>query len=139
MKYIVHHRYKGLDAGGKPMNVRYGTEYETIGDFIATPEGRGICFTTSETAQRYFAVNDDGWGLERGALTYAIAYSNRARDWSDKSFHRFSEAEVELLEKEWGHWLRQDVDTIIFNDDFFAAQPEELQRLADALKIKVRR
>lgn len=42
MKFVAHHRYRGLDAGGKPMNVRYGTEYETIGDFIATPEGRGF-------------------------------------------------------------------------------------------------
>lgn len=139
MKYVVHHRYRGRDAGGKPMNVPYGTEFETIGDFIATPEGRGICFTTSDTAKEYFAVNDDGRGLERGAITHAIAYSQRERKWADKSVRRFSEAEVEMLEREWGHWLRQDVDTILFNNDFFAAQPEELQRLADALKIKVRR
>lgn len=121
------------------MNVRYGTEYETIGDFIATSEGLGICFTTSEIAHQYFAVNDDGRGLERGALTYAIAYSNRSREWSDGSVHRFSEADAEMLERSWGHWLRQDVDTILFNEDFFAAQPEDLQRLADALEIKVRR
>lgn len=139
MKYVVHHRYRGPDAGGKPMNVPYGREYETIGDFIATPEGRGICFTTSETAKEYFAVNDDGRGLERGALTYAIAYSRREREWKDGSVHRFSEEEVEMLESRWSHWLRQDVDTILFNNDFFAAQPEDLQRLADALKIKVRR
>lgn len=139
MKFVVHHRYRGLDAGGNPMNVRYGTEYETIGDFIATPEGRGICFTASEAAKEYFAVNDDGRGLERGALTHAIAYSHREREWPDGSVRRFSEAEVEMLETSWGHWLRQDVDTILFNNDFFAAQPEDLQRLADALKIKVRR
>lgn len=139
MKFVVHHRYRGLDAGGKPMNVRYGTEYETIGDFIATPEGRGICFTTSEVAHQYFAVNDDGRGLERGALSHAIAYGHRERKWANKSIHRFSEEEVEMLERDWGHWLRQDVDTILFNNDFFAAQPEELRLLADALKIKVRR
>lgn len=139
MKYVVHNRYRGLDAGGKPMNVPYGTEFETIGDFIATRSGRGICFTTSETAREYFAANDDGRGLERGALTYAIAYSRRERKWPDGSVRRFDQAEVEMLEREWSHWLRQDVDTILFNDDFFAAQPEELRRLADALKIKVRR
>ena len=139
MKFVAHHRYRGLDAGGKPMNVRYGTEYETIGDFIATRLGRGICFTTSDTAKEYFAVNDDGRGLERGALTHAIAYSRRERKWPDKSIHRFDQAEVEMLERNWSHWLRQDVDTIIFNNDFFAAQPEDLRRLADALQIKVRR
>lgn len=139
MKFVVHHRYRGLDAGGKPMNVRYGTEYETAGDFIATPEGRGICFTTSEIAHQYFAVNDDGRGLERGALTYAIAYSSRERRWPDGRVYRFDQAEVEMLERSWGHWLRQDVDAILFNEDFFAAQPEDLQRLADALEIRVRR
>lgn len=120
------------------MNIRYGTELETVGDFIAQ-ERRAICFTTSEVARRYFAVNDDGRGLERGALTHAIAYGHRVRKRSDGSVHRFAEAEVEMLERSWGHWLRQDVDTILFNNDFFAAQPEDLQRLADALKIKVRR
>ena len=139
MKYVVHHRYKGPDAGGKPMNLPYGTEFETIGNFIATPEGRGICFTTSETAREYFAVNDDGRGLERGALTHAIAYSHRERKWPDERVRRFSEAEVEMLGRSWSHWLRQDVNVILFNNDFFAAQPEDLRRLADALNIKVRR
>jgi len=44
-----------------------------------------------------------------------------------------------MLGRDWAHWLRQDVDTIIFNEAFFAASPEDLQRLADALKIKIRR
>lgn len=139
MKYIVHHRYRGPDAGGKPVNLRYGTEFETAGDFIATPEGRGICFTTSEVGRRHFAVNGDGRGLARGALTYAIAYSHRARKCSDGSVRRFSEAEAEMLERSWGHWLRQDADVILFNEDFFVSPPEELQALADALNIKIRR
>lgn len=139
MKYVVHHRYKGPDACGKSINVRYGTELETRGDFITTSECRAICFITSEVAHRYFAVNDDGRGLERGALTYAIAYGNRARKWPDGSVHRFSEVEVKMLERSWSHWLRQDVDTVLFNEAFFTAQPEDLQRLADALKIEIRR
>lgn len=133
MKYITHHRYRGLAADGQRVNIPYGTEFETIGDFIATPEGRGICFTGSDVAQRYFACNDDGRGLERGALTCAIAYSDRHRS------PRFSDAEIELLQHRWNHWLWQDVEAIIFNDAFFAARPEELRELADALKIKVRR
>ncbi len=135
MKYIVHHRYKGPAADGERMNIPYGTQFDTIGDFIATPQGKGICFTGSDVAQRYFARNDDGRGLERGALTYAIAFSNR----SGGNGFRFSDSEIEMLERDWAHWLRQDVDTIIFNEAFFAAQPEDLQRLASALKIKIRR
>ncbi len=135
MRYIVHHRYRGPAADGESMNIPYGTEFDTIGDFIATPQGKGICFVGSDVAQRYFACNDDGRGLERGALTYAIAFSNR----KGGNGFRFSDSEIEMLERSWGHWLRQDVETIIFNEKFFAAQPEDLQRLADALKIKVRR
>ncbi len=135
MKYIAHHRYRGPAADGKRINIPYGTQFETIGDFIATPQGKGICFTGSDVAQRYFACNDDGRGLERGALTYAIAFSHR----NGGNGFRFSDSEIEMLERDWAHWLRQDVDTIIFNEAFFAAQPEDLQRLADASKIKIRR
>lgn len=139
MKYITHHRYKELAAFGQRLNIPYGTELETAGDFIITPDGKPICYQTSENAKIHFARNDDGRGLERGGLTYAIAYSNRQRSGADGRRQRFADEEIELLERDYGHWLRQDVDVILFNEAFFAAQPEELQRLADALKIKTRR
>ena len=47
--------------------------------------------------------------------------------------------EIELLERKWAHFLRQDVEVILFNEDFFAAAVPELKELADALHIKVRR
>ena len=74
-----------------------------------------------------------------GALTYAIAYSNRERYSAEGRRQRFSDEEIEMLERDWGHFLRQDLEVILFNEDFFAAEPEELQKLADALKIKVKR
>lgn len=135
MKFVVHRRYKGPDASGQPVNIHYGTEFETIGEFIATPEGRGICRTASAVGHRHFAPNADGRGLERGALTYAIAYGKRERP----STRRFSQAEADMLVRSWGHWLRKDVDVILFNEAFFAASPEDLQELADALEIKIRR
>lgn len=135
MKYITHHRFKELAACGEVLNIPYGTELETVGNFIITPQGKAICYAVSENAKLHFSRNDDGHGLERGKLTYAIAYSNRKK----KNGFRFSESEAEMLEREWSHFLRQDVDMILFNEDFFAAEPEELQRLADALNIRVRR
>ena len=51
----------------------------------------------------------------------------------------FTEEEIELLERKWAHFLRQDVEVILFNEDFFAAAVPELKELADALHIKVRR
>ena len=51
----------------------------------------------------------------------------------------FTEEEIELLERKWAHFLRQDVEVILFNEDFFAAAVPELKELADVLHIKVRR
>lgn len=135
MKYVTHHRFKELALCGERLNIPYGTELEVAGYSIVTADGRPICYYTSENAKKHFARNDDGRGLERGALTYAIAYSSRD---AGNGF-RFSDEQAEILVKDWGHFLREDVDVILFNEDFFAAEPEELQRLADALKIKIRR
>ncbi len=135
MKYITHHRYKGIDLCMKPINLPYGRELETVGEFIATADGRLVCAATSELAKQHFAKNDDGQGLLRGALTYAIAYGRR----DGGNGFRFSDKEIQMLLLQWSRWLRQDVDTILFNEDFFSAGPEELKALADALHIKIRR
>lgn len=134
MKYVTHHRFKELALCGERLNIPYGTELDTEGYSIVMPDGRAICYSTSENAKKHFARNDDGRGLERGALTYAIAYSRRD---AGNGF-RFSEEEAEILTRDWGHFLRPDVDVILFNEDFFAAEPEELKKLAAALKIKTR-
>lgn len=134
MKYVTHHRFKELALCDERLNIPYGTELDTEGYSIVMPDGRAICYSTSENAKKHFARNDDGRGLERGALTYAIAYSRRD---AGNGF-RFSEEEAEILTRDWGHFLRPDVDVILFNEDFFAAEPEELQKLAAALKIKTR-
>lgn len=139
MKYITHNRFKKLAACGETLNIPYGTELDTAGDFIITPDGKPICFATSENAKMHFARNDDGQGLERGRLTWAIAYSQRVRHGAGGQQHRFTDEEIELLEREWAHFLRQDVDVILFNENFFAAAVPELKQLADALHIKARR
>lgn len=139
MKYVTHHRFKGLAACGQQLNLPYGTELDAEGVVLLTQDGRPVCYSTSESAKLHFARNDDGRGLERGKLTWAIAYSQRIRYGEDGRRQRFTDEEIELLEREWARWLRRDVDAILFNEDFFAAEPEELQKLADALKIKVRR
>ncbi len=140
MNYITHHRYKREGACGQRLNIPYGTELPQIGPFIAMPDGRGVCFATSEEAKLHFARNDDGRGLERGALTYAIAYSTRVRYGigpdGRKRQQRFTDEEIEMLERDWKHFLRDDVDVVLFNQTFFDAEPEELRRLARALNIK---
>lgn len=139
MKYITHNRFKKLAACGEAVNIPYGTEMETAGDFIITTEGKPICYATSEAAKMHFARNDDGKGNERRKLTWAIAYSKPVRSRPERTAAALHRGEIELLERKWAHFLRQDVEVILFNEDFFAAAVPELKELADALHIKVRR
>ncbi len=135
MEYIVHHRFKSQAAYGGMIDVPPGTKFETIGEWIATKDGKAICAVTSENAKRHFARNDDGCGLKRGELTYAIAFEPRR---SEEGF-RFSDDEIEMLESRWSHFLDTEADTILFNDNFFRASMLELWTLASALNIKARR
>lgn len=138
-KIITHHRFKGTALCGSRLNIPYGTELVMRGYSIVMPDGRAICYSTSETAKMHFARDDDGHGLERGALTYAIAYSQRERKGAGGRIQRFSDAEIETLCRDWARFLRPNSDVILFNDSFFAAELSELQKLADTLHIKIRR
>lgn len=139
VRYITHNRFKGLAACGEQLNLPYGTELETVGDFLVTAEGKAVCFDTSENAKRHFARNDDGRGLERGALTWAIAFQERVRFGENGRKQRFTDEEIGTLERRWSRFLREDTETILFNEDFFAAEPEELRRIADEVHIKVKK
>lgn len=139
MEYIAHKRFKEIAACEQFMNIPYGTKLETIRDFIVTSRGQVICFTTSENAHKHFARNDDGRGLERGAITYAIAYGKcKPTNTKDKQNYRFSDEKIKILEKNWRHFLRDDVDVILFNHDFFNAEIEDLREMAKQLNVKVK-
>lgn len=139
MKYICIKRFKEIAACGKKLNIPYGTQLETIGSFIATSDGEAICHLMSENAHKYFACNDDENGLERGKITYAFAYSKRKpNNTKDRQIYRFSDEEITILERDWKHFLRDDVDVILFNHDFFNADIEELRKVAKQLNIRVR-
>ena len=138
MEYIAHRRCKEISAAGERLNIPYGSAFTAVGDFIATPEGKAICCTTSETAYRYFARNDDGRGLERGELTYAIAYGRRSGLNRDGRYYRLNDGERAMLRRRWPHFLREYEDTVLFNHAFFNAGVEELREIAGALKIRVK-
>ena len=125
------------------MNLPYGTELNMEDNLISTLTGKPICYATSRNAHEHFASNDDGRGLQRGKLTYAIAYSERKKlrytPDGHRYYRRFSEDEQEMLRREWGHFLKQDLDAILFNHTFFTADVEELQKLADVLEIKIKK
>lgn len=135
MKYITHHRFKCVSMNGAKINIPYGTELELKKGFVIAPDGTPICYPTSENAHLHFSRNDDENGLERGALTYAIAYSARN---AGKGF-RFTNQEIDIITKYWSHFLRPDSEYILFNQSFFDADVQELRALASALNIKPKR
>ena len=119
MLYIVHHRYRGKTCSAKEVNLPRGTICESAGPAI-TLNGAPICYNTSEVGHKFFARNDDGYGLCRGALTYEIAYSNRERfNKEGNRRQRFTDEEIEMLERDWSKYLIPDIDVILFNHDFF--------------------
>lgn len=135
MNYICHTAFNGIAETGKTVHIQKGKEYPVIANRIAR-NNASICTIHSETAYRHFARNDDGKGMHRGALTRAIAFDVR-KD-RDERDYRLSVEEIQILQRDWSHFLRQDVDAILFNHDFFNADTEELERLAEALHITVK-
>jgi hypothetical protein len=130
MEYIVHHRFKGMGIRGE-VNLPRGTVVNLVGKYLVDASGI-ICAVTSENAKKYFARNDDGLGLLRGELTHAIAYRG-----VNKPGYRFTSAQRNTLATKYERFLREDTEFILFNDKFFAASVEDLQKMAEDLGIKV--
>lgn len=134
---IVFRRFKDLGICGD-VNIPYGTELTATPDgFVTFPDGRKITKIHSQNYIQHFSTNDDGQGLLRGKLTYAIAFSPRERKHKNGYVFRFSEDENDMIRKEWGKYLMPYDDTILFNNDFYDAPIEDLKKLADALDIQI--
>ena len=134
MEYICHHDFDGMTESGQVMHISAGTVLPVIGRRIAK-DNASVCTVTSDAAYRYFARNDDGKGMERGKLTFAIAFSRRVRKHEDGRVFRFSKKEQEKLLKDWGKFLIDDPATILFNHSFFNADVRELRRMASAFSF----
>lgn len=136
MKYIVHHRFRGVAICG-PVNLPYETICESNGNIIFW-QGGPICVVTSQNAKEHFSANDDGHGLERGEITHRIAFEQyglreqQSPDyrqrwsyvWSDESLRQYKRSDID------DYWL--------WNDAFFHAPIEELRRIENLLDLKRR-
>lgn len=131
MQYICYKRFKGKTLSHDRVNIPYGTEFESAEDFLCDNDGKPMMATTSFNCHQHFSRNDDGQGLRRGKLAYAIAYAPRG----DK--FRFSEDEIAMLTRDYQRFLKP-TETILFNNDFFNAEVSELEELAKKLNIKVK-
>lgn len=131
MRYVCCRRYRGLDLNGKFINLPYASSLKVEGRYITTLDNRPLAFVKSETAHKYFAVDDDGDGLKRGELTYLIAYLPRVT----KEGYRYTAKEREKLCEHWAKYIRQDVEMLLFNHDFFCAPLSDLKQMAAEIKM----
>lgn len=137
MKYIVTRRYRGKTMQGTDVNIPALTEAVRSNNIIYVND-KPICFITSQVGHQYFARNDDGNGMRRGALTYAIAYAERKRMNKEQTRQqRFTDEEIDTLCSKWNKFLRTECSVILFNHDFFNAEISELEEMANDLHIRV--
>ena len=135
MEYIVYRRYRGKTVTGAEVNLPACTELH--GDELILLNGVPLCVKSSQIAHEHIARNDDGNGLERGKLCYAIAFENRKRIVWDR-IQRFTDNEIEVLINRWSHFLIPDIGVVLFNQDFFDANILSLRQMASDLKIIAR-
>ena len=132
MQYITHTKFKGTSLDGKGVLISRGKRLERKDDILYF-ENHPICIYRSECAKMHFSKDDDKHGLERGDLTRKIAYSDNrvnVNGW----ISRFSEEQAEILcSDKWNKFLRKGHDVILFDDNFFDADLEELKELLSEL------
>lgn len=121
MKYICTRDYSGVIGNGDTADVAYGAEFDTIGSFIAF-ENKAVCRIGSQIAREYFAINDDGNGLERGAITHYFAFE-----------HSFTEDEAATLQTKYPQFLNDGV----FSQEFFDADIDTLRALMSEFGLEI--
>lgn len=134
--YICTKTYDGNTEAGHRAHIRVGERLPCIAGRIAR-HNASVCLVTSYVAHQFFAIDDDGRGMERGALTYAIAFEPREREHDDGYIYRFSQDELDMLCRDYPQWLKQQAP-LLFNHEFFEADVDELRKLAERLGIKVK-
>ena len=125
MKYITIRRFRDKAICGE-VNIPALTEIQCVNNILYW-NGKPLCIVTSENAHQFFAINEDGNGLERGKLTQAIQKTLEKRDskyqerwdkiWADPLCLPYKRKEHENF------WL--------WNHDFFNADIDKLRYIAN--------
>lgn len=129
-RYIIHKRFKGNAICGQ-VNLPYGTVCDCK-DGVLMYNGQYLCFVGSENSHQHLAIDEDGNGLRRGALTRAIMQKLSKRD--DKYQARWDKIwEDEICQR----YKRGDyADYWLWNHEFFSAPIEDLLYIAALIGVR---
>ena len=137
MNYVCHHPYDGPTLDNTGVFIKRGEPLDRQGAMLYY-QGHPVCVWRSLNGKKHFALDTDGKGLERGDLTYALAYAPRNDPWTPRGpRQRFTDAEIRVLLVCYEQYLKKGCDVVMFNDMFFEESPENLRRLAKSLDMDV--
>lgn len=130
MRYVVHRSFKDNAICGS-VNLPAMTVCECEGGLI-THNNAAICYATSENAHQFFAIDEDGMGMERGKLTQNIQKTLANRD--DRYQKRWDKVwEDSVCER----YRRKDYEDFwLWNHDFFNADIDVLRHIAKLVGAK---
>ena len=130
MKYIVHKRFRDKAICGD-VNLPAMTVCECDGAIIRH-NGNDICFVRSENAYQFFAIDEDGMGMERGRLTQAIQKTLAKRD-NDYQKRWDKVWDDEICQS----YKREDYDDYwLWNHAFFNADIDVLRHITNLVGAK---
>ena len=129
MQYVCTRAFTGRAINNlKDIDIHYGRTVESDEDAgsISDAEGNTICRIESQVGHQNFAPDDDGNGLERGVITYKIAFD-----------YPFSNEQLDMIREKYAEFVRDiPFGAIMFNNDFFKADIEILRSMAEELGIE---
>lgn len=131
-EYIAHKRARFKSASG-PVNIPFGSVLRAEGDFLYWND-LPVCAITSQNAYEYFSRNDDGKGLERGALVEAICKRLEKRD--DLYQRRWNKVWADPVSQKYRR--KDQEDYWLWSFDFYNAPVEDLRHIAAIIQAKTK-
>lgn len=128
MSYVAIRRARFLGINGF-VNIPYGTKMDQQGRFICH-NGKPICTINSHSGRAYFAPDNDGRGLERGALIAAIKGTLERKDADHQK--RWNKIWGSLMCKRYQN--PEHSDFWVWNQAFYEAPVEDLQSIAKLIE-----
>lgn len=134
MEYVVHHRFKKKAICGD-VNIPAMEICEEVNGAIFY-NNKLICSSKCKNAHQYFARNDDGQGMLRGNLTQAIQERLNEINNSNEYETIWKQIQNDSICQKYKRF--KDEDTWLWNHEFFNANINDLQYIANLIGVKVK-